>query len=86
LISIFLNRKASWTSNAKENQLAIVAVVLKFMFTISPLLNFSLGLCISLEVVNEIKFEELALTKGAFDSLRGGLSLGLGNGDWVMGM
>jgi hypothetical protein len=37
-------------------------------------------------VVNEIKFEELALTKGAFDSLRGGLSLGLGNGDWVMGM
>lgn len=56
------------------------------MFTISPLLNFSLGLCISLEVVNEIKFEELALTKGAFDSLRGGLSLGLGNGDWVMGM
>jgi hypothetical protein len=37
-------------------------------------------------VVNRIGFEELALTKGASDSLRGGLWLGLGNGDWVMGM
>jgi hypothetical protein len=37
-------------------------------------------------VVNEIRFEELALTEGASNSLRGGLWLGLRNGDWVMGM
>jgi len=51
-----------------------------------PLLSFAVGLCISPKVVNEIRSEELTLTKGASDSLRGGLWLGLRNGDWVMGM
>jgi len=37
------------------------------------LLSFALRLCISPKVVNEIRFEELALTKGASDSLKGGL-------------
>jgi len=38
-----------------------------------PLLSFALGLCISPKVVNETRFEELALIEGASDSLRGGL-------------
>jgi len=70
---MFLNRKASQTLDVDENQLAMVTMLLEFTFTISPLLSFALGLCISPKVVNKIGSKELALTKGAFDSLRGGL-------------
>jgi hypothetical protein len=70
LISIFPNRKASQTLDVEENQLAMVAMLLEFTFAISPSLSFALGLCISPEVVNKIGSEELALAKGAFDSLR----------------
>jgi hypothetical protein len=37
-------------------------------------------------VVNEIGFEELASTKSVIDSLGGGLLLGLGVEDWVVGV
>jgi len=37
-------------------------------------------------MVNEIGLEELSPTKGVVDSLGGGLLLGLGDEDWVMGV
>jgi hypothetical protein len=41
-------------------------MVLEFMFVIPTLQSFALGLYISLGVVNDIWYEELAPTKGAF--------------------
>jgi hypothetical protein len=64
----------------------MVAMVLEFMVVISPLLSFAIGPCIYFKVVNKIGFEELASTKGVIDSLGGGLLLGLGDEDWVVGV
>jgi hypothetical protein len=64
----------------------MVAMVLKFTVVISPLLSFAIRPCIYFKMVNEIGFEELAPTKGLVDSLGGGLLLGLGDEDWVMGV
>jgi hypothetical protein len=41
---ILFNKKASWTLDAKENLIAIVAMFLKFTVDIFPLFNFVLGL------------------------------------------
>jgi hypothetical protein len=49
----------------------MVAMVLEFMVVITSLLSFALRHCISSKVVNGIRFEKLAPTKGASDSLRG---------------
>jgi hypothetical protein len=64
----------------------MVAMVLEFMIVIFPLLSFTIGPCISFKVINKIRFEEPAPTKGVVDSLGGGLLLGLGDEDWVMGV
>jgi len=48
----------------------MVAKVLEFVVTISPLLSFALMPCISPGAINGIGFEEFAPTKGAFDSLK----------------
>ncbi len=56
------------------------------MAVISPLLSFAIGPCIYFKMVNDIRLEEPSPTKGVVDSLGGGLLLGLGNEDWVMGV
>jgi hypothetical protein len=54
----------------------MVAMFLEFMVTISPLLNFALGLCISIKVFNKIGFEETTPTEVAFKPLRGSYDTG----------
>jgi hypothetical protein len=73
LISIFLNRKASWTLDVRENQFAIIAMLLEFMVIISPLHSFVIGPCISTLVVNGVRFEGPTSMEGLSNSLKGKL-------------
>jgi hypothetical protein len=51
----------------------MVAMFLKFMPIISPLLIFALRPCFLTRVVNGIRFGESTQMEGPFNSLRGGL-------------
>ncbi len=64
--------------NVDENLLAIIVMFLEFTITISILVNFAMGVCISMKVVIGLKFEVAAPMEDPFGSLKGGLRLGDG--------
>lgn len=78
LTFIFLNKKASHTLIIENNRLVMVAMFLKFMHVIPPLLTFALRPCILTRVVNGIRSRESTKMEGLSNSLRGRLCLGLG--------
>jgi len=59
LISILPIEKASWKSNVKENQFTMVAMLLKFIIIVFPLVNFALRACILVNVVIGIEYVEV---------------------------
>lgn len=83
---IFLNKKTSQTLDIEKNKLVMVVMFLKFMLLISPLLTFVLRCCILTRVVNGIGSMESTKMEGPSNSLKGGLWLGLGLQDRVMGV
>ncbi len=60
LISILPIEKASWKSNVKENWFAMVAMFLKFIIIIFPLVSFALRDCILVNVVIGMEYVEVA--------------------------
>jgi hypothetical protein len=51
--------KASWKSNVKENRFTMVAMFLKFIIIVFPLVNFALRACILVNVVIGIEYVEV---------------------------
>jgi hypothetical protein len=46
--------------NVDENLLAIIVMFLEFTISISLLVSFAIGVCISMKVVIGLRFEEVA--------------------------
>jgi hypothetical protein len=61
--------------NVDENLLAIIVMFLEFTITISFLVSFAIGICISIKVIIRLRFEEVAPMEDPFISLKGGLRL-----------